>query len=184
MVEALERLAGEGAPLNWRPSADAVAGNGLRPAPTQSRQRVAEHVERLAHHALRGAVWDKAVTYGQQAGTRAYDRAAFREAVAAFDQVLQALVHLPEHDETRILALELRLAFDPPLTALGEYGRRLALLGEAETLARTLNDRARLARVLARLARVCRVMGDTDGAMAAGQQSLELAVALGDSTLQ
>jgi len=144
----------------------------------------AEHVERLAHHALRGAVWDKAVTYGQQAGARAYDRAAFREAVAAFDQVLQALGHLPEHDETRILALEIRLAFDPPLTALGEYGRRLALLGEAETLARTLNDRARLARVLARLARVRRVMGDTDGAMTAGQQALELAVALGDSTLQ
>src|SRR5262245_552289 len=29
---------GEGAPLNWRPSAVADAGNGLRPAPTQSRQ--------------------------------------------------------------------------------------------------------------------------------------------------
>ena len=44
--------------------------------------RVAEQVERLAHHALRGEVWDKAVTYCQQAGARAYDRAAFREAVA------------------------------------------------------------------------------------------------------
>jgi predicted ATPase len=29
--------------------------------------RMAEQVERLAHHALRGKVWDKAVTYGQQA---------------------------------------------------------------------------------------------------------------------
>src|SRR5262245_63269940 len=27
-----------------------------------------EQVERLAHHALRGEVWDKAVTYCQQAG--------------------------------------------------------------------------------------------------------------------
>ena len=45
-------------------------------------ERVAEQVERLAHHALRGEVWDKAVTYCQQAGARAYDRAAFREAVA------------------------------------------------------------------------------------------------------
>ena len=33
---------------------EALAGEGLRPAPTQSRQRVAEQVERLAHHALRG----------------------------------------------------------------------------------------------------------------------------------
>ena len=30
-------------------------------------ERVAEQVERLAHHALRGEVWDKAVTYCQQA---------------------------------------------------------------------------------------------------------------------
>jgi hypothetical protein len=52
IVEALEALAGEGAPLNWRPSADAVAGEGLRLAPTQSRQRVTEQVERLAHHVL------------------------------------------------------------------------------------------------------------------------------------
>ena len=33
--------------------------------------RLAEQVEPLALHAFRGAVWDKAVTYGQQAGARA-----------------------------------------------------------------------------------------------------------------
>ncbi len=36
-------------------------------------ERMAEQVERLAHHTLRGEVWDKAVTYCQQAGARAYD---------------------------------------------------------------------------------------------------------------
>jgi predicted ATPase len=46
-------------------------------------ERVTEQVDRLAHHALRGEVWDKAVPYCQQAGAKAYDRAAFREAVAA-----------------------------------------------------------------------------------------------------
>ena len=146
--------------------------------------RVAEQVERLAHHALRGEVWDKAVTYCQQAGARAYDRAAFREAVASFEQALQALAHLPEHGDTRVLAIELRLALGGPLTPLGEYGRRLALLGEAEALARALDDRARLGRVLARMAQVLRMTGDPDGAMAAGQQALELAAALGDSALQ
>jgi tetratricopeptide (TPR) repeat protein len=144
----------------------------------------AEHVERLAHHALRGEVWDKAVTYCQQAGARAHDRAAFREAVASFDQALQALAHLPESGDTRELALELRLAMDLPLRALGEHGRRLALLGEAETLARALGDRARLARVLARIAHGLRITGDADGAMVVGQQALELAAALGDSALQ
>ena len=63
-------------------------------------ERGAEQVERLAHHALRGEVWDKAVPYCQQAGARANDRAAFHEAVAAFEQALQALAHLPEHGDT------------------------------------------------------------------------------------
>jgi tetratricopeptide (TPR) repeat protein len=146
--------------------------------------RVAEQVERLAHHALRGEVWAKAVTYCQQAGARAYDRAAFREALASFEQALQALAHLPEPGDTRVLAIELRLALDRPLDALGEYGRCLALLGEAEALARALNDRARLGWVLARMANVLRETGDLDGAIAAGQQALELAAELGESALQ
>ena len=57
-------------------------------------------------------------------------------------------------------------------------------MGEAEALARALDDRARLGRVLAEMAQVLRLTGDPDGAMAAGQQALELAAALGDSALQ
>jgi class 3 adenylate cyclase/tetratricopeptide (TPR) repeat protein len=147
-------------------------------------ERLAEQLERLAHHALRGEVWDKAVTYCQQAGVKANDRAAFREAVAAFEQALQALAHLPEDGETRRLAIDLRLAVERPLTALGEYGRYLPLLGEAEALARALDDRARLGQVLARVAQVLRTTGDIDGAMAAGQQALAHAAALGDRALQ
>src|SRR5262249_47237312 len=67
---------------------------------------------------------------------------------------------------------------------LGEYGRLLALLGEAEALARALDDRARLGRVLAQMGRLRRVTGDYDGAIAAGRQALALATELGDSTLQ
>jgi tetratricopeptide (TPR) repeat protein len=129
-------------------------------------------------------VWDKAVTCCQQAGARAYDRAAFREAVAYFDQALQALAHLPEDGDTRGLAVDLRLALGGSLNPLGEHGRRRALLGEAEALARALDDRARLGRVLAQLANVLRLTGDHDGALAAGQQALALAAALGDSALQ
>jgi tetratricopeptide (TPR) repeat protein len=151
---------------------------------TLAPEQVAEQVERLAHHALRGEVWDKAVTYCQQAGARAYDRAAFREAVAAFEQSLQALTRLPEHVDTRVRAIEIHLALHRPLLALGEYGRRLALLSEAEALARALDDRTRLGRVLAERANVLRVTGDYDGAMAAAQQALDLAAALGDSALQ
>ena len=147
-------------------------------------ERVAERVERLAHHALQGGVWDKAVTYCQQAGARARDRAAPREAAASYEQALQALAHLPEHGDTQRLAIELRLALGVQLSVLGEYGRCLTLLAEAEILARALDDRAQLVPVLARMAQVRRFTGDYDGAIAAGRQGLELAVALGDRALQ
>jgi class 3 adenylate cyclase/tetratricopeptide (TPR) repeat protein len=146
--------------------------------------RVGEQVERLAHHALRGEVWEKAATYCQQAGARAHDRAAFREAVAYVEQALQALAHLSEHRDTRAMAIDLHLALGGALAQLGEYGRHLALLGEAEALARALDDRPRLGRVLARMARVLRTTGDLDGAMAASQQALALAAEFGDSALQ
>src|SRR5438132_695328 len=97
---------------------------------TLAAERLEEPVDRLAHHAVRGEVWDKAVAYCQQAGTRANDRAAFREAVASFEQALQTLAHLPEDGDTRVLAIDLRLALRGPLFILGEYGRYLAPLGE------------------------------------------------------
>jgi class 3 adenylate cyclase/tetratricopeptide (TPR) repeat protein len=50
--------------------------------------RLAEQVERLAHHALRGEVWDKALAYCQQAGGKAMARPAYREAVGYFEQAL------------------------------------------------------------------------------------------------
>ena len=53
--------------------------------------RVAEQVERLAHHALRGEVWDKALAYCRQAGEKAMARSAHREAVEYFEQALSAL---------------------------------------------------------------------------------------------
>src|SRR5262249_23276328 len=42
--------------------------------------RLGEHAERLGHHAVRGMVWEKAVTHLWQAGRNARDRSAYREA--------------------------------------------------------------------------------------------------------
>ena len=44
------------------------------------RDRLGEHTERLAHHALRGEVWEKAVHYLRQAGLKAAARSALPEA--------------------------------------------------------------------------------------------------------
>ena len=72
--------------------------------------RVADQVERLAYHALRGEVWEKALAYCRQAGEKAMARSAYREAVGCFEQALSALPHLPEGRDTQEQAIDLRLA--------------------------------------------------------------------------
>jgi predicted ATPase/class 3 adenylate cyclase len=147
--------------------------------------RLAEHVEPLALHAFRGTVWDKAVTYGRQAGIRARDRAAFRTAAMCYEQALEALGHLPETPDTWGLAIDLHLDLaGGALLQLGEYERGLALLREDEALTRAHDDQARLARVLAQVTVMLRFRAEFAGAIAAGQESLALATTRGDLALQ
>ena len=59
--------------------------------------RVAEQVERLAHHALRGEVWDKALTYCRQAGDEGHGAVGAPRGRRVLRAGAQALPHLPEH---------------------------------------------------------------------------------------
>jgi len=146
--------------------------------------RVAEQVERLAHHALRGEVWDKALAYCRQAGEKAMARSAHREAVESFEQALSALQHLPEQHNTVEQAIDLRLALRNALFPSGDVGRILAYLREAEALAAALDDPHRLGQVSAFLSNHFRTMGAHDQAIAAGHRALALATAGGDVVLQ
>jgi class 3 adenylate cyclase len=87
--------------------------------------RLAEQVERLAHHALRGEVWDKALAYCRQAGEKALAQSANHEAAGHFEQALSALQHLPDRRDTREQAIDLRLALRTALRPLGDVGRIL-----------------------------------------------------------
>jgi tetratricopeptide (TPR) repeat protein len=106
--------------------------------------RRAEHIEPLAHHALRGQAWGKALTYLRQAGTKALARSAHPEAVAYFEQALTALTHFPDTREALEQAIDVRLDLRQALVPLAEIGRIEGYLREAETLARTLDDQRRL----------------------------------------
>ena len=106
--------------------------------------RLAEHSERLAHHAFRGELWVKAVTYLRQAGAEALGHSANQEALAYFEQALAALTHLPETRELRERAIDVRLDLRNALFPLAEAGRMEVYLQEAEALARTLDDQRRL----------------------------------------
>ena len=146
--------------------------------------RLREQVERLAHHAFRGELWDKAVTYCQQAGEKALARSAYREAVGYFEQALRALPHVPETRDTRGQAIDLRLALHTALYPSGDRERILAYLREAELLAAALDDPRRLGQVSVLLALQLRNIGMYDQAIAVGQRARGLATASGDIVLE
>jgi tetratricopeptide (TPR) repeat protein len=145
--------------------------------------RIAEQVERLAHHAVWGEVWDKALAYCRQAGEKSMSQSSYREAVGHFEQALSALPHLPEQRDTIEQAIDLRLALRTALFPSGDSGHILAALREAEALAETLDDPSRLGRVSVRLANHFHHRGALDQAMAAGERALALATSCGDVIL-
>jgi tetratricopeptide (TPR) repeat protein len=146
-------------------------------------ERVAEQVERLAHHALRGEKWDKALAYCWQAGEKALARSAHREAVEYFEQAVSALQYLPEQRDTREQAIDLRLALYSALRPLGDFGRLLTPLREAEPLAAALDDPRRLGQVLLFLSAHFYQRAVYDQAIAAAQRALALATASEDVVL-
>jgi class 3 adenylate cyclase/tetratricopeptide (TPR) repeat protein len=141
--------------------------------------RVAEQVERLTHHALRGEVWDKVVRYGQQAGTRAADRSAYGQAGAFFDQALDALAHLPESQETMTQAFDLHRARQSMHAALRELEQLLACSEKMRSLAETLGDPHRLALAVDRMGNVLSQMGDNVRALEFAERGLALAETVG-----
>jgi tetratricopeptide (TPR) repeat protein len=146
--------------------------------------QVAEQIERLAHHALRGEVWDKALTYCRQTGEKAMARSAHREAVGYFEQALAALEQLPESRDTWAQAIDLRCDLRHALLPLGEHARILDHLRAAETLAQRLDDPQRLGWIAGYLCNSFSVLGEYAQAIAAGQHAIALATTSGARDLQ
>ena len=146
--------------------------------------RLADQVEQLAYHAVRGEVWDKALTYSWQAGARAYDRAAFRTAVTCFEQALTALAQFLERRDTLEQAIDLWLDLRHALQTLDDQARVFDRLREAEALAERLGDDRRLGQVVRHLAFYFSTMGEYDRAIAACQRALALATTSGAFDVQ
>jgi tetratricopeptide (TPR) repeat protein len=146
--------------------------------------RLNEQTEQLAHHAVRGELWDPALAFSRQAGQRASARCAFREAAAAFEQALVALDHLPRTREAIERAIDLRFELRQVLQPTWEHERNRRHLEAAERLANDLQDRRRLGRVLVYRSTMAFLDGDPGGAVALSGNALEIAEALGDIELE
>ena len=151
---------------------------------TLAGDRSAEQVERLAHHAMRGAVWDKALMYFRQAGTKAMEQSAYQEAVVCFEQALEALCHLPKNRDMQEQAIDVRLSLRDAFYVLGEYEKVLPYLREAESLAEALDDPHRLGRVLAYMASYFITAAQPHQALETGHRALTLADLCQDVGLQ
>jgi class 3 adenylate cyclase/tetratricopeptide (TPR) repeat protein len=146
--------------------------------------RLADQVERLAHHTARAEAWDKAVGYLRQAGDKALSRSASREAADWFAQALDASSHLPDDSNTLRLAVDLRLGLRAALYALGEFEPMLRRLREADELARKLDDPRRVAWVSIHVGEYSRQTGNFTEALDLIERALVLGETVGDPAVR
>jgi class 3 adenylate cyclase/tetratricopeptide (TPR) repeat protein len=145
--------------------------------------RLAEHVERLAQHALRAESWVQTVAYCHQAMSRAQARSAHREAVSWFEEALRALAQIPESRAAREMAVDLRLEIREAFSFLGEYPRLREYLREAEEMSTALNDQWRLSHSYIAVANCLRSFGEYEQAIDANERVVSIGRAVGDTPL-
>ena len=147
-------------------------------------ERIAEQVERLGHHAMRGEQWGKALSYCRQASAKAVARAGYREAVTYGDQALVVLTHLPDDDERRAQTIDVHLALQASLWQVGEVPRMIEHLAHAERLAMALCDEDRLGAVFLDTSFHLFLIGKQHRALEAGERALAIAKRRRNVTLE
>ncbi len=145
--------------------------------------RLGEHIERLAYHALAAELWAKAVAYNRRAGAKAAWRSAHRQAVRYFEAALDALRQLPETRWSREQTLDILFQLRWSLVPLGEYAKLAESLRRARALAEELDDPLRLGEISQSMTNYLRLVGDCEGALDAGRRARALSATLGNHIL-
>ena len=159
-------------------------GRILRAIESQYSGNLAEMVESLSHHALNAGLWKEALVYSRQAGDKAVELSAYREARIFFEQALQALTYLPQ-DKTHIqTGIDIRLGLRAILGATTEYPALERYLREAETLAIQIEDRPRLAAISVAQTFVHNWQGDLDAGIECGERGLSIAKEIKNDRLE
>jgi len=146
--------------------------------------RLDEHVERLADHAEKGRVWDKALDYLQRSGAKAYSLYANVDAARFFERALMVLQKLPETRETLEQAVDLRFELRNALLPLGETDRIFRSLEEIEPVLGALGDKLRSARHAAFRCNHHFLIGEQRRAIEFGEGGLRLVRECGDRVVE
>jgi len=139
------------------------------------RDHLGEHVDVLAHHAQRGELPEKAVSYLFQAGEKAARRSAPRIAEGWYRQALDQVQTLPETRDKWEQAFAILDGMNGVLANLGETRSGAQCLRQADVFAGKLSDDRRRGRLLAMLASYCAMHGELDEAVVKGQCALAMA---------
>jgi class 3 adenylate cyclase/tetratricopeptide (TPR) repeat protein len=148
------------------------------------RDRLSEHLDSLARHAIRGEMWGKALLYCRMAAAKAFARSAHRAAVACLEEALAALKHLPRTQETIAQGIDVRLDLRYSLIPLGEFQRIFGYLEEAENLATESHDERRLGLVSGFLSSYFYLEGNLERALEYGRRAAAIGEALQDFSIQ
>jgi class 3 adenylate cyclase/predicted ATPase len=148
--------------------------------------RLSEHVEQLAHHAVRGELWDRAVTYLHEAGSKAFRRSTNVPAVAHFTQGLEILEKLPPGRDRMRQELRLLLALGQVLGATRGWGvpEVERTLTRARALGEALGESTETFRVLWSLWLQATTQGRFKAARSIAEELLALADRLDDPAMQ
>jgi tetratricopeptide (TPR) repeat protein len=161
-----------------------VHGRIVTTIETIYQDRLGEQTERLAHHATRGQLGEKAVHYLRQAGLRASARSALPEAQAWLEQALDVLETVPKSQAALEQGVDIRLELRPVLAQLAEIPRCLERLREADALAEQLKDDRRRGHISALVTNIHSDLGELDEAQAFGIRAVTIARTLRDLDLQ
>jgi class 3 adenylate cyclase/tetratricopeptide (TPR) repeat protein len=142
--------------------------------------RLAEHVERLAYHAERGAIWDKALEYLQRSGLKAYSLCAHADAAQFFERALKILEELPETADNLRQAVDLRFELRNALLPSFETDRILRSLDELDPILAKLGDKQRSAQYAAFRCNQHYLIGQQRRAIEFGDTGVRLARECGD----
>jgi class 3 adenylate cyclase/tetratricopeptide (TPR) repeat protein len=147
-------------------------------------ERVLERTEELAHHAVHGELWNKAVHYLKQSGIKALTRSAYREAMKWLESALATVEQLPEGRERTELRVEIRFDLRNALWPQGKPAEASAELLEAQADINALGDPRRLARLHSYQTAHSLACGTYAEGIESGRRALTAAVEVGDRALE
>jgi transcriptional regulator with AAA-type ATPase domain/tetratricopeptide (TPR) repeat protein len=136
--------------------------------------RLAEQHEALARHFSKAEEWPKALTYLVKAAEKAAGAFAVREALALYDQALEAVTRLGGPTDPRTV-IEIHHARAALYFVVSEFDRSRAEAERVMSLARQVGDRGWEAKALAAIAWAAMWARDLEGSVARAREAIAVA---------